>query len=82
MDQSPDFAVLLILRGRCQREVRGIYFWCFTLEGVARVRKLVGSPLKKGTGSEVTGENQAKNTGREVPVPLFQRAVRASRGFV
>ncbi len=32
------------------------------------------SPLKKGTGSEPTSENPAKNDGREVPVPLFQRA--------
>ena len=37
-------------------------------------RHHAGSPLKKGTGSELTSENPAKNTGREVPVPLFQRA--------
>jgi len=28
--------------------------------------------LKKGTGSEPTSENHAKNDGSEVPVPLFQ----------
>jgi len=32
------------------------------------------SLLKKGTGSEPTSENHAKNDGSEVPVPLFQRA--------
>jgi len=37
-----------------------------------------GSLLKKGTGSEPTIENRAKNDGSEVPVPLFQRAARAS----
>ncbi len=30
--------------------------------------------LKKGTGSEPSIENTAKNIGREVPVPLFQQA--------
>ena len=32
------------------------------------------SPLKKGTGSELMGATAAENDGREVPVPLFQRA--------
>jgi mannose-6-phosphate isomerase-like protein (cupin superfamily) len=36
--------------------------------------------LKKGTGSEPPGENPAKNGGREVPVPFFQRAARRRRG--
>ncbi len=30
--------------------------------------------LKKGTGSEPSSENTAKNNDREVPVPLFQQA--------
>jgi predicted nicotinamide N-methyase len=34
----------------------------------------VSSPLKKGTGSELTGITTATNDGHEVPVPLFQRA--------
>jgi hypothetical protein len=34
------------------------------------------SLLKKGTGSEPTSENHAKNDGSEVPVPLFQRAAK------
>jgi predicted O-methyltransferase YrrM len=36
------------------------------------------SPLKKGTGSEPTGESSAENRGYEVPVPLFQRAAKAA----
>ena len=36
------------------------------------------SPLKKGTGSEPRSENLRENNGREVPVPLFQRAARGS----
>ena len=30
--------------------------------------------MKKGTGSELTSENFAKNASREVPVPVFHRA--------
>ena len=37
-------------------------------------RHAVTSPLKKGTGSETTCENPAKDTAREVPVPFLQRA--------
>ena len=36
----------------------------------------VNSPLKKGTGSEPRSEKTRENNGREVPVPLFQQAVR------
>jgi hypothetical protein len=36
----------------------------------------VSSLLKKGTGSEPNRINAAKKGEREVPVPLFQRAVR------
>ena len=39
----------------------------------------LSSLLKKGTGSEPTSENPAKNDGSKVPVPFFQRAVRADR---
>jgi len=35
------------------------------------------SPLKKGTGSELNSDKSAKKNGREVPVPLFQRAASA-----
>jgi precorrin-4 methylase len=35
------------------------------------------SPLKMGTGSETRGERTRENDGREVPVPIFQRAVNA-----
>ena len=38
----------------------------------------IGSPLKKGTGSEPTSENPAKNDEREVPVPLFQWGLTAT----
>ena len=34
------------------------------------------SLLKKGTGSELSSENAAKNSGREVPVPLLQQAAK------
>jgi len=34
------------------------------------------SPLKMGTGSEPTDANPAKSAGREVPVPICQRAAR------
>jgi hypothetical protein len=34
--------------------------------------ELPNSLLKKGTGSEPTSENCAKNDGSEVPVPLIQ----------
>ena len=37
------------------------------------------SLLKKGTGSEPTSENHAKNDGSKVPVPLFQQAASALR---
>ena len=33
--------------------------------------------LKKGTGSEPTGENHANSHETEVPVPFFQRAASA-----
>jgi len=36
--------------------------------------KSIDGALKKGTGSEPTAANAAENDGREVPVPLFQRA--------
>ena len=36
------------------------------------------SPLKKGTGSEPTSENTAKDNGREVPVPFLQRAAKTA----
>jgi sugar transferase EpsL len=36
----------------------------------------LNSLLKKGTGSEHAVENTAENGGREVPVPLFQQAVK------
>jgi hypothetical protein len=35
--------------------------------------------LKKGTGSELKGEIPAKDGGREVPVPLFQRGLNERR---
>ena len=41
-----------------------------------------GSPLKKGTGSDPKCEIAAKNDGREVPVPLFQRAASAGRAMI
>jgi hypothetical protein len=36
----------------------------------------LSSLLKKGTGSDPVGANAAENGSREVPVPLFQQAVR------
>ena len=37
-----------------------------------------GSLLKKGTGSELTDANATEDSGREVPVPLFQQAAGAA----
>jgi N-6 DNA Methylase len=39
----------------------------------------VSSLLKKGTGSELTGPESRENSCCEVPVPLFQQAVRRLR---
>ncbi len=47
------------------------------IEGPWEVRFPASSPLKKGTGSELKGEKAAKDTGREVPVSLFQQAAKA-----
>jgi hypothetical protein len=43
-------------------------------------RWLANSLLKKGTGSELTSKNPAKNDGGEVPVPVFQQAAKGVSG--
>jgi hypothetical protein len=40
------------------------------------------SPLKKGTGSELTRENPPKNDRREVPVPFFIKVSPEGEGFI
>ncbi len=46
------------------------------MSGLLSLWERVSSLLKKGTGSEPADVNAAKNSGREVPVPFFQRAAR------
>jgi hypothetical protein len=45
-----------------------------------RVGSALSRPLTKGTGSERKSGNPTENDGREVPVPVLQRAVRTPGG--